>query len=122
MPRPVRTSVAAKAKDTLVKKEEDEFRREDCDEKDFRDEGPKKRRAKKDKEVEQAAKIISTEFLPSSMKKLRACNHCKLVLNRQRWIDLGKCPNCPSSGGLSETTEDFQNVIGQIYPKMSWVA
>ena len=115
MPRPVRTT-------TLVKKEDEEFRREDCDEKDFRDEGPKKKRTKKAKEAEQAAKIISTEFLPSSMKKLRACNHCKLVLNRQRWIDLGKCPNCPSSGGLSETTEDFQNVIGQIYPKMSWVA
>ena len=74
MPRPVR-SIA-------VKKEDDEFRREDCDEKDFNDQGPKKRRVKKAKEAEQAAKIISTEFLPSSMKKLRACNHCKLVLNR----------------------------------------
>ena len=48
--------------------------------------------------------------------------YCRLVLNRQRWIELNKCPNCPSSGGLSDTTEDFQNVIGQIYPKMSWVA
>ena len=46
------------------------------------------------------------------MVKLRACLHCKLILNAARWRDLGKCPNCPSSGGLSETTEDFHNVIG----------
>ena len=82
----------------------------------------KKRRTKKQKEAEESQKIISTKFLPGSMKKLRACHHCKLVLDRKRWIDLGKCPNCPSSGGLSETTDEFQNVIGQIYPKMSWVA
>ena len=56
------------------------------------------------------------------MKHLRACLHCKLVLNKARWKQLGKCPNCPSSGGLCETTKDFQNVIGQIYPKMSWVS
>ena len=56
------------------------------------------------------------------MKDLRACLHCKLVLNKARWKLLGKCPNCPSSGGLCETTKDFQNVIGQIYPKMSWVS
>ena len=66
-----------------MKKEDlDEFRREDCDEKDFKDEGPRKKRVKKQKDGQEAAKIISTEFLPNSMKKLRACNHCKLVLNR----------------------------------------
>ena len=52
------------------------------------------------------------DHLPNSMVKLRACLHCKLILNAARWRDLGKCPNCPSSGGLSETTEDFHNVIG----------
>ena len=71
---------------------------------------------------QQKAKIIQIDYLPSSMKKLRACVHCKLVLNKGRWNQLGKCPNCPSSGGINETTSDFQNLIGQIYPKMSWVS
>ena len=108
-----------------IKREEEEFGRTDCNERDYKDDGPK-RRGKKGAQAEaegnQRRVIISTDFLPASMKKLRACVHCKLVLNRQRWVELGKCPNCPSSGGLSDTTEDFHNVIGQIYPKMSWVA
>ena len=109
-------------KSNKIVKNEEVFSRDDCDKRDMADTGIKKRR-QKSKEAENARpSIISTQFLPSSMKKLRACIYCKLVLNRQRWIELNKCPNCPSSGGLSDTTEDFQNVIGQIYPKMSWVA
>ena len=116
MTRGVRKSISAKIKD------EEAFSRADCNERDYNDTGARKTRKGKAKEAEQQRKLISTDFLPSSMKKLRACIHCKLVLNRQRWIDLGKCPNCPSSGGLCDTTEDFHNIIGQIYPKMSWVA
>ena len=117
---PAKKSTASK----MVKKCKDEeiFTRDDCDEKDFKDTGARKRRNKKGNKEDNRAKIISDEFMPSSTKKLRACINCKLVLNRQRWVELGKCPNCPSSGGLSETTDEFQNVIGQIYPKMSWVA
>ena len=98
-----------------IKKEEEEFSRNDCNDKDFKDNGPR-RRGKKGKQGEDDANqrriIISTDFLPGSMKKLRACVHCKIVMNRQRWAELGKCPNCPSSGGLSDTTEEFHNVIG----------
>ena len=56
------------------------------------------------------------------MKKMRACISCKLVLNKAKWVELQRCPNCPSAEGLSSTTESFSNIIGQIYPKMSWVA
>ena len=41
------------------------------------------------------------------MKKLRACINCRLILDKKRWTELGKCPNCPKSGGLNETTDDF---------------
>ena len=102
------------------------FQRTDCDEKDFADTGISQkaiRAAKKaEKEQAKARQIISTDTLPSTMKRLRACVHCKLILNAARWNELGKCPNCPSSGGINETTDDFQNVIGQIYPRMSWVS
>ena len=98
-----------KSTSALIKKckEEEIFSRDDCDEKEFMDTGARKRRNKKGNKDDQRAKIISDEFMPSSMKKLRACINCKLVLNRQRWVELGKCPNCPSSGGLSETTDEF---------------
>ena len=99
------------------KEDIDTFGRDDCDEKDFNDDGGlSRKRRKKNKLDEQARakakKIVSTDFLPNSMKQLRACLHCRLVLNKGRWKQLGKCPNCPSSGGLCETTKDFQNVIG----------
>ena len=60
--------------------------------------------------------------MPSSCKKLAACIHCKLVLNKERWRKLEHCPNCPQSSGLSETTEQFSNLIGSVLPKVSWVA
>ena len=104
-------------------KKEEEFRREDCNEAEFNDQGQVKKRKKKQPQQQEAQRqVVSTEFLPTSMKKLRACVSCKLVLNRQRWIDLGKCPNCPSAGGLVDTTDEFSSLSGQIYPKMSWVA
>ena len=109
-----------------VKKEEVEgdFTRADCNENEMFDDQKKKKRTKKGAQNNQddRKKIVSTEFLPGSMKKLRACIHCKIVMDTKRWRDLGRCPNCPSSGGFTETTDDFQNCIGQIYPKMSWVA
>jgi RNA polymerase subunit RPABC4/transcription elongation factor Spt4 len=109
-----------------VKKEqvEGDFTRSDCNENEMFDEPKKNRKNKKNASEEQdnRKKIVSTEFLPGSMKKLRACIHCKIVMDTKRWRDLGRCPNCPSSGGFSETTDDFHNCIGQIYPKMSWVA
>ena len=44
------------------------------------------------------------------------------MLNTAKWRELGRCPNCEHSAGLSSTTDEFQNVIGQIYPKQSWVS
>ena len=65
-------------------KDEEEFGRADCNAKDFKDEGPRRRKKgnKDGKDANQRSMIISTDFLPASMKKLRACVHCKLVLNR----------------------------------------
>ena len=98
-----------------AKEDVDTFNREDCDEKDYNDDGGlAKRRKKKGKGDEQAKarakKIVSTDFLPNSMKQLRACIHCKIVLNQARWKQLGKCPNCPSSGGLCETTYQLRQL------------
>ena len=122
-------STADYLKDNLKEQDVDTFDRDDCDERDYNDDGGLSRRRKKNAKLEESAggrvrtnKIVSTDFLPNSMKQLRACVHCKIVLNTAKWKQLGKCPNCPSSGGLCETTKDFQNLIGQIYPKMSWVS
>ena len=107
-------------------KKGDVFGRNDCDEKDFQDEGVSRKAKRAQVKAEQlqakAKEIISLDHLPSSTKRLRACLTCKLILNASRWKELGKCPNCPRSGGISDTTENFQNVIGQIYPRMSWVS
>ena len=70
-------SASNKVKDELA-----DFGRNDCNERDFKDTGNRRTKKNKAKEAEQQRKIISTDFLPSSMKKLRACIHCKMVLNR----------------------------------------
>ena len=56
-----------------VKKDEEEFQRKDCDDAEFNDTGDKKKRNKAQKNAKDATQLISTEFLPASMKKLRAC-------------------------------------------------
>ena len=69
-------------KSNKIVKNEEVFGRDDCNNKDMADSGIRKRR-QKSKEPENARpSIISTQFLPSSMKKLRACIYCRLVLNR----------------------------------------
>ena len=99
-----------------IKKEsvEGDFTRDDCNENEMFDERKKRGKKRKDAKDDQPErkKIVSTEFIPASMKKLRACIHCKIVMDTKRWRDLGRCPNCPSSGGLNETTDDFHNCIG----------
>ena len=81
-----------------------------------------KRRRREDAARTENRRIIPSKFLPSSNKKMSACTGCRLVLNREKWRKLEQCPNCPQSQGLRDTTENFSNMIGSIYPKQSWVA
>ena len=61
--------------------------------------------------------------MPSNQKRMRACIHCKLVLDQEKWVKNKMCPNCPESeGGLAETTDNFESVISLILPMKSWVA
>ena len=101
------------------------FEEEDC-ESDYEDQLCNIRKAKRQKrehaERQEARRIIPAQFLPSSNKKLSACVSCRLVLNKEKWRKLEQCPNCPQSQGYCDTTENFSNMIGSIYPKQSWVA
>ena len=102
-----------------------EFEEEDC-ESDYEDQLDNLRQAKRRRREEMAGKenrrLIKSTYLPASCKKLSACVTCRLVLNREKWRKLGQCPNCPQSMGLSDTTENFSNLIGPVIPGQSWVA
>ena len=64
------------------------------------------KRRKRDEQIRaEERKIINSNYVPSSTKKLAACVFCKLVLNKEKWRKLEHCPNCPQSSGLSNTTE-----------------
>ena len=56
-----------------------------------------KRRRKEDAARTEARRIIPSQFLPASNKKLSACTGCRLVLNKEKWRKLEQCPNCPQS-------------------------
>ena len=47
-----------------------------------------KRRKREEDKVREAKKIIGSQYLPSSSKKLSACLSCKLLLNREKWRKL----------------------------------
>ena len=80
-------------------------------------------RRKRNKKIPQEKKLIGDEFMPSNQKRMRACIHCKLVLDQEKWVKNKMCPNCPESeGGLAETTDNFESVISLILPMKSWVA
>ena len=66
--------------------------------------------------------LITDQYVPNSLKRLRACVFCKLVLNVEKWNKLEMCPNCPDSRGIDDTTDCFESVISLILPKKSWVA
>merc|ERR1712139_464791 len=58
----------------------DTFDRQDCDERDYNDDGlsrKRKKNAKVEEKGQRSTKIVSTDFLPNSVKQLRACVHCK---------------------------------------------
>ena len=80
------------------------------------------RRRRKDGNASNKKKLLTDEFTPSSLKKLRACVFCKFVLNNEKWKKLEMCPNCPDSRGIDDTTDCFESVISLILPKKSWVA
>ncbi len=86
-------------------------------------EGRRRRRQKRGaKNAQQRKLLITDQYVPTSLKKLRACVFCKLVLNIEKWNKLEMCPNCPDSRGLQDTTDCFESVISLILPKKSWVA
>ena len=64
-----------------------------------------KRRKRDEHNKIEEKKIIQSAYVPSSTKRLLACIHCHLVLNKEKWRKLEHCPNCPHSSGLGETTE-----------------
>ncbi|CDW71838.1 UNKNOWN [Stylonychia lemnae] len=98
---------------------ENDYREEDIS--DVEDQRKRRRRNKKN--VQKMPTIIDDTWLPSTMKKLRACNYCKLVLNQEKWGKLKQCPNCPESlAGLDETTDNFESLISLVLPMKSWVA
>lgn len=97
----------------------EEFKAEDISD----DEEKRRRRRNRNKNVYQKPKIIDDTWIPSSMKRMRACIYCKLVLNQDKWGKLKQCPNCPESlAGLDETTDNFESIISLVLPMKSWVA
>jgi len=101
-----------------VEESEDEFKAEDMS-----DDEEKRKRRRRNKNVQKAPTIIDDTWLPSSMKKMRACIYCKLVLNQEKWGKLRQCPNCPESlAGMDETTDNFESLISLVLPMKSWVA
>ena len=103
----------------------EEFKEEDCDS-DFEGQLDEQRKLKKQRreamQQREAKRIIPKGYLPSSQKKMLACIYCKFVINREKWVKLDQCPNCPQSAGIHDTTENFSNLIGSVLPKVSWVA
>lgn len=82
----------------------------------------RKRKARQRKE-DARPKIIDDTFMPGSNRRLRACLHCRLVLNQEKWLKLRMCPNCPGSfGGPDDTTDNFESLISLVLPMKSWVA
>ena len=68
------------------------------------DEG-RRRRRRKLADPNEKPKLITTDYIPNSMKRLRACLFCKLVLNVEKWRKLERCPNCEDSRGQKDTTD-----------------
>ncbi len=93
------------------------------DENDLSDDHDGKgRRRRKNNNADNKKRLLTDEFTPNSLKKLRACVFCKFVLNNEKWNKLEMCPNCPDSRGILDTTDCFESVISLILPKKSWVA
>ncbi len=82
----------------------------------------RRRRQRGAKNAQKANLLISDQYVPNSLKKLRACIFCKLVLNAEKWNKLELCPNCPDSRGIQDTTDCFESLASLILPKKSWVA
>ena len=86
-------------------------------------EGRRRRRKRRGAhDANQRKLLITDQYVPNSLKRLRACVFCKLVLNVEKWNKLEMCPNCPDSRGIQDTTDCFESVVSLILPKKSWVA
>jgi transcription elongation factor SPT4 len=68
-----------------------------------------------------------TSQIPTGIKKLRACVHCKLLKTEEQFKKEG-CENCNSDNTinamnyLDHTTTNFEGVIALMQPSVSWVA
>ena len=92
---------------------------------DISDDSEGRRRRRKRRGAHDANKrklLITDQYVPNSLKRLRACVFCKLVLNVEKWNKLEMCPNCPDSRGIQDTTDCFESIVSLILPKKSWVA
>ncbi len=98
--------------------EDDAFREEDLSD----DSDARRRRRNRKGRHDQRNLLVTDQFVPGSMKRLRACVFCKLVLNQDKWRKHESCPNCPDSRGLPDTTDCFESVLSLILPRKSWVA
>ena len=63
--------------------------------------------------------LFDEKYLAQSIKKLLACVHCHLLLPQKQWEKIEVCPNCPQMSGISDTTNKFNSVTSQIYPRIS---
>ena len=122
MPRKNNKRVGEDGKTYIIPEEEedDEIREEDLS--DDEEARRRRRRRKNGEDVPARKKILSDEYAPNSIKKLRACVYCKLVLCTEQWRKNMMCPNCEDSRGLQDTTDCFESLISLILPRKSWVA
>ena len=112
--------VGADGKSSVLENEDDFVREEDLSD---NEEGNKQRRRRRQlNDQDGKKKVLSDEFTPASMKKLRACIYCKIVLCTEQWRKNRVCPNCPDSRGLLDTSDCFQSMISLILPRKSWIA
>ena len=82
----------------------------------------RRRRRRKGEDELGKKKVLSDEYTPASLKKLRACIYCKIVLCTEQWRKNQMCPNCPDSRGFLDTTDCFESLISLILPRKSWIA
>ena len=119
MPRKNKKQVGPDGKAYTQEDTEDIIREEDLSD----DEDARRRRRRRKGEDELAKKkVLTDEYTPVSLKKLRACIYCKIVLCTEQWRKNQMCPNCPDSRGFLDTTDCFESLISLILPRKSWIA
>jgi len=70
----------------------------------------------------QNADMLPLAWQAKTMKKLKACVYCRLILTVAQWNEIESCPNCKEWKGMCDTTDNFNSVIQVTYPQHSGVA